>query len=83
MIEPSYVNFSFQSETAKQKEEVRRLKLTLKEMGAEAKEKEQLHAQLVAEYEKMPKDLNRYYDRATPKFFFEHVASLFNRYLII
>ncbi|CAG7835882.1 unnamed protein product [Allacma fusca] len=47
------------SETAKQREEIRSLKAVLKEMGQEAKEKVELYSQLMAEYEKMPKDLNR------------------------
>jgi len=42
------------------KDEIRKLRMQMKEMSQEAKKKEEAYEQSMADYEKMPKDVNRY-----------------------
>lgn len=51
--------FLFQSDVTQVRDEIKSLKAQLKEMGQEAKQKEAIHTKLLAEYDKMSKDLNR------------------------
>ena len=48
-----------ESETQKRLEEIKRLREKMKELAGEAKAKEELYKQVLAEYEKMAKDINR------------------------
>ncbi|CAG2061104.1 unnamed protein product, partial [Timema podura] len=47
------------SESQKKVDAVRGLREKVRELGEEARSKEQLHSQLLAEYEKVTKDINR------------------------